>query len=130
MSEPTKRDLIFEDIRELLMSGTPRAAIAKYLTEKYDFQIRAAYKWITKFMKSDEFFKDRDDIRSEFKSSLYHMYLHSYTKGWTRSALEVMDRLMVICPWLKEAADQTEVAPIKIEIVEHRAKDDAVDGDE
>ena len=124
MSEPTKRELIFAEIRELLMSGTPRAAIAKHLAETFDFQIRTSYKWITKFMKSDDFFKDRDDIRSEFKSSLYHMYLHSYTKGWTRSALEVMDRLLVICPWLKEAADKTEVAPIKIEIVEHKPSDD------
>lgn len=116
----TKREEIFELIRDLLMSGTPRVEIAKKLVETFDFKQRAAYRWIEKFMKSDEFFKDRDAIRGQFKSSLFHMYLHSYTKGWTRSALEVMDRLLTICPWLKETVDSNQVAPIKIEIVEHQ----------
>ena len=122
--EPTKRDLIFSEIRELLMSGTPKAEIAKQISEKFEFQIRAAYKWIEKFMKSDEFFADRADIRTQIKTSMWHMYQHSYTKGWTRSALEVLDRLFIMCPWLKENDEDRMQAPIRIEIVEYEDKVD------
>ena len=120
--EPTKREVIFTEIRELLMSGVPKAEIAKKLVEKFEFKTRAAYKWIEKFMKSDEFFEDKTDIRNQIKVSMWHMYQHSYTKGWTRSALEVLDRLFIMCPWIKENDDERIQAPIKIEIVEYGAE--------
>ena len=111
---------IFEFIHHMFMEGLSKGKIALAISEKYGLTKRPGYKWIQRYLQCPEYVQKREEVSTYIKNTLLAMYESNFAKGYYRAAMEVLDRLLMVCPWIKDKEEQTSFAPIKVEIVERK----------
>lgn len=111
---------IFEYIHNLFIEGVIRQNIARQVAETFGLTKRPSYRWISLYLADPEYMNKRSEVSTYIKNTLMAMYESNFAKGYYRAAMEVLDRLLLVCPWIKDEQEQAKFAPIKVEIVEHK----------
>ena len=114
---------LFPAIHNLLMDGVKKKDIISFIIHETGCVTSTAYKKYDKYMKDPTFLADRDDVRESFKKGLFQIYYNNVNKGFGRAACEAADRIMVLCPWIKEKDDDHVDTNIKVVIEEWTKKD-------
>lgn len=114
-------------IHDLHMGGEKRKDICAKIQEATGCVRSTSYRHFDRYLKDPIYMGMRDDIKESIKKSLYAMWITASGKNQHRAAVEVLDRLLVVCPWIKDEETVKKDMEINL-IINEWKKDDGEKG--
>ena len=111
-------------VHDMLMNGEKKVNIIKKIEEISGHSKTHAYRIFDKYMTDPKFVGIRTDIKESIKKSLYFMYMGSAGKGYNRAAVEVLDRMLLVMPWIKDEEEVKKDMEINLIIKEWKKDED------